>query len=60
MTTETFKRGTLCLRCGTVREFEKKYKYGCAVYGTSYAQHIWNKEEVGCEVQALNKVDTNL
>lgn len=50
---KTFRKGELCLRCGTDKKFERKYKHGCGVYGKSYEQHMWNKEDICIEVQEV-------
>ncbi len=53
-TYQVFKKGELCLRCGSDKKFERKYKLGCSVYAKSYPTHLWNKEEVEVEVQEVS------
>lgn len=51
---ETFKKGTLCYRCGAL----KKDKRPCSVWGKSYEKHMWNTDDI--EIEAIEIKITTL
>lgn len=53
-----FAPNTLCLRCGADQKEERRLGSlgACSAHGGHYSRHLWNKEEVECEVQELGPI----
>lgn len=50
---QTFKKGTLCCRCGIERKELGKHGSVCSNWGQSFPKHIWNQEDVTVPVMYM-------
>lgn len=51
---ETFKKGTICIRCGTSKKDAGKYSMSCGAWGKYYGKHLWNTKEFSVVVQIVS------